>query len=462
MKQIVARGAALHLIPIETRIPLKFGNETLTHVVCSRVRLDCATTDGQHVTGWGETPLSVQWVWPSELPYAEREAALVAFSERLTAAWADFEPYGHPLTVGREFLSSVLPPLRDRFNTSERAGKEPLPVLAALVCCSPFDIALHDAFGIACNAPIYDLYGPEYGSPDLGGVFGDPAFRGKCVEDYLSSAGDSTIPAWHLVGGKDAVAETELSGDEPNDGYPVVLSDWINVDQLRCLKVKLTGDDQAWDLGRLERVGSVAFPLGVEWLTADFNCRVVDPAYVNQILDTIRDRDPRLYGALLYVEQPFPYDLEANPIDVHSVSARKPLFMDESAHDWTYVRRGYELGWTGVALKTCKTQTGALLSLAWAHQHGMQVMVQDLTNPMLAQISHAQLGYYAGTIMGVETNSMQFYPAASAPEEAIHPGLFGRTGGTIDLSSCLERPGFGYRIDEIERRLPAPVAEAGR
>ena len=51
---------------------------------------------------------------------------------------------------------------------------------------------------------------------------------------------------------------------------------------------------------------------------------------------------------------------------MHAVSARKPLFMDESAHDWRLVRLGRGLGWTGVALKTCKTQTGALLSLCWA------------------------------------------------------------------------------------------------
>ena len=95
---------------------------------------------------------------------------------------------------------------------------------------------------------------------------------------------------------------------------------------------------------------------------------------------------PRIYGMILYVEQPFPYDLEAHRIDVHSVSARKPLFMDESAHDWRFVQLGRELGWTGVALKTCKTQTGALLSLCWAKAHGMTLMVQDLTNPMLAQI----------------------------------------------------------------------------
>jgi hypothetical protein len=74
---------------------------------------------------------------------------------------------------------------------------------------------------------------------------------------------------------------------------------------------------------------------------------------------------------LLYIEQPFPYDLETHRLDVRSVSARKPLFLDESAHDWRHVRLGRELGWTGVALKTCKTLTGAVLSLCWARAHGM-------------------------------------------------------------------------------------------
>ncbi len=159
---------------------------------------------------------------------------------------------------------------------------------------------------------------------------------------------------------------------------------------------------------------------------------------------------------LLYVEQPFPYDLEAHRIDVHSVSARKPLFMDESAHDWRFVRLGRELGWSGVALKTCKTQTGALLSLCWAKAHGMTLMVQDLSNPMLAQVPHVLLAAHAGTIMGVESNGMQFYPAASLPEAAVHPGLYRRTSGRLDLST-VHGPGFGYRIDEIERALPEPA-----
>ena len=152
--------------------------------------------------------------------------------------------------------------------------------------------------------------------------------------------------------------------------------------------------------------------------------------------------------------------MEADPVDVHSVSRIRPLFLDESAHDWRMIRLGLGLGWTGVALKTCKTQTGALLSLCWARAHGMALMVQDLTNPMLAQIPHVLLAAHAGTIGGVETNAMQFYPEASRVEARIHPGLYRRRAGRVDLSTVFG-PGFGYRVAEIARELPEPAVIAG-
>ncbi len=134
------------------------------------------------------------------------------------------------------------------------------------------------------------------------------------------------------------------------------------------------------------------------------------------------------------------------------------MFLDESAHDWRQVQLGRELGWSGVALKTCKTQTGALLSACWAKAHGMSLMVQDLTNPMLAQIPHVLLAAHVGTIMGVETNAMQFYPEASTPESEVHPGLYQRRQGRVDLST-VHGPGFGYRLGEIKRELPDAVAQ---
>jgi L-alanine-DL-glutamate epimerase-like enolase superfamily enzyme len=456
----------LYFLPVTTRVPLKFGPQTLTSVICARVCLTVVGREGGRARGWGETPLSVQWVWPSNIGYQDRCDALQDFCRRLAQAWAYFRGRGHPVEVGYDFNKSVLPDLLKEFNRKQRAGKEPMPWLAALVCCSPFDIALHDACGHLLKKPAYELYDARCMNADLS-CFLEPAegtkvsFAGKYPADFLNFPAPSRLPAWHLVGGKDLLDASELTGSEPQDGYPVLLADWIERDGLKCLKVKLRGDDAAWDYDRLVRVGEIALRHEALWLTSDFNSTVTEPAYVNEILDRLMKEHPRIYQMMLYVEQPFPYDLQAHQIDVHSVSARKPLFMDESAHDWKMIRLGRQLGWTGVALKTCKTQTGALLSLCWAKAHGMTLMVQDLTNPMLAQIPHCLLAAHAGTIMGVETNAMQFYPAASAPEEAVHPGLYRRRGGAVDLST-IRGPGFGYRLDEIVRQLPEKAASFSR
>jgi L-alanine-DL-glutamate epimerase-like enolase superfamily enzyme len=446
-----------HLLPVETRVPLKFGAEVLTHVVCLRVCVKVQDRQGRAGTGWGETPLSVQWGWPSPLPYEERYEAMVEFCRKIADALAVWEEWGHAMEVGHSFIAGRLPSLQDEFNAA-RPEQARLPHLAALICCSAFDIALHDAFGNLHGVPVYETYRREWMNRDLASFLepalgADVRFDGQYPADFLSSPRPDTVPVWHLVGGKDPVDESELEGDEPRDGYPVLLRDWIEADGLKCLKVKLRGTDGPWDYDRLVKVGRLAIETGVDWLTTDFNCTVTEPDYVNSILDRLMDEHPRIYGMILYVEQPFPYDLEKNRIDVHSLSARKPLFMDESAHDWRLVRLGRELGWTGVALKTCKTQTGALLSLCWAKAHGMTLMVQDLTNPMIAQIPHVLLGAYAGTIRGVESNGMQFYPEASLREAEVHPGLYKRNRGVLDLST-IEGPGFGYRLEEIQRDLP--------
>jgi L-alanine-DL-glutamate epimerase-like enolase superfamily enzyme len=455
-------ATALYFLPIKTRMPLKFGPEITTEVTLARVRMTVRDASGRAAEGWGETPLSVQWVWPSTLSYEFRHEVLKRFCVDLAAAWARFEASGHPLEVGYLFTRDVLPGLLDRVNRERAAaGGEPMPWLAALVCCSAFDLALHDAFGMLHEVPTYSTYNALFMNADLSAYL-TPAegtkvsFAGTYPEDFLVLPRPESLPAWHLVGGKDPIDASELTGSEPDDGYPVLLADWVRNDGLTCLKVKLRGDDAAWDYDRLVKVGRVAIENGAEWLTADFNCTVQDPVYVNAILDRLIVEEPRLYGMVLYVEQPFPYELESHPIDVHSVAARKPLFMDESAHDWRQIKLGRSLGWTGVALKTCKTQSGALLSLCWAKAHGMTLMVQDLSNPMLAQIPHVLLAAFAGTIMGVESNGMQYYPECSLPEGRVHPGLYRRRGGRLDLST-ISGSGFGYRLQAIERDLPGPA-----
>lgn len=458
-------AAELYFLPVQTRVPLKFGREILTSVVCARVRVRVTDRQGRTAEGWGETPLNVPWVWPSATPYGERLAMLQQFCRELVSLWSAIRVEGHPLEVGHAFLETVLPGFWQGFNQRHRRGREPMPWLAALVCVSAFDLATYDAFGHCVGLPVYATYTGAFLNHDLSrylqaapGAAVD--FRGRYPADFLLGARRDRLMAWHLVGGADALERCDLTGAEPVDGHPVVLTDWIWRDGLKCLKIKLRGTDAEWDYERLVRVGRVALAQDVHWLSADFNCTVQDPAYVIDLLDRLREEYPRIYGMLLYVEQPFPYDLEAHPWDVRGVSARKPLFLDESAHDWRSVRLGHQLGWTGVALKTCKTQTGAVLAACWARAHGLLLMVQDLTNPMLAQIPHLLLAAHCPTLMGVETNAMQFYPEASAPEAEVHPGLYRRRHGRVELDS-VRGPGFGYGLDRIRRALPPPEVSCG-
>ncbi|MEN3942397.1 mandelate racemase/muconate lactonizing enzyme family protein [Prosthecobacter sp. SYSU 5D2] len=454
--------AKVYFLPVTMRVPLKFGPETVTNTVVLRTQVKVEDRDGRSATGWGETPLSVSWVWPSTLAVAERARRMEDFSVQLATKLVQSGLTGHPMEIGQDFIHGPLAETLAAANTA--AGGPEMPYLGSLVAFSAFDIAVHDAYGNLLEKDVYETYTAEHMNRDLSAFIqaeegSGLTFTGKYPADYLIKDAPKSLPVWHLVGGVDALEEADLTGSEPKDEHPLLLADWIQRDGLKCLKVKLRGTDAEWDYERMVRVGRIGLANGVIWLSADFNCTVKDPAYVNAITDRLLANEPEIYARTLYVEQPFPYDLEAHQIDVRSVSARKPLFLDESAHDWEFVRLGRRLGWSGVALKTCKTQTGALLSLCWAKAHGMPLMVQDLTNPMLAIIPHVRLAAHAGTIQGVECNAMQFYPDASTVEEAVHPGLYRRRSGVVDFSS-LGGSGFGYRVDEIHRTLPDCAAHA--
>lgn len=423
----------LKFIPVKMRLPLKFGGETIESIQIAHVEFPAYGAVGR-----GETPLSVGWAWPSSLSFAYREEMMCKFCKVLAEAYP--VPESDPMTAGYEFLTGKLDDILHNFNKKNNVD---MPHLAALICASAFDIAMHDAWGISRNLPTYKTYNKDFMQHDLAWFYRDDAFKGLYPEDFFVKDVPSTLPVWHLVGGKDLLYESERTGNEPEDGYPVSLEKWIERDGLTCLKIKLTGVDAEWDLKRVLEIGKIALKYHCQALSPDFNCMVKDPGYVNNILDELKKQSPEIYDLMIYVEQPFPYDLEANQIDVHSCSERKPLFMDESAHDWKFVKLGRSLGWNGVALKVCKTQTGALLSACWAKKHNMMLMVQDLTNPMLATVPHVQLAAHIGTIKGVECNAPQFYPQASLEDEKLRPGLYERRNGVVNLQA-LTGNGFGY------------------
>src|SRR5437867_3154615 len=119
-------GTRLYFLPIRMRMPLKFGPETVTAVTCARACVRVADSRGRTAEGWGETPLSVQWVWASQLPYELRLETLKRFCVMLAEAWTGFEVFGHPIEVGQDFQEQVLPGLLSKMN-EKSPGSTPGP-----------------------------------------------------------------------------------------------------------------------------------------------------------------------------------------------------------------------------------------------------------------------------------------------------------------------------------------------
>src|SRR5262249_30987119 len=132
---------------------------------------------------------------------------------------------------------------------------EKIPQLATLVCASPFDAALHDAFGKAQGLNCYSTYGADFMNHDLAHYFGLD-FHGQQLEQYLSREPQPRMPLYHLVGALDPLEESDI--EKPvGDGLPETLIQWIERDGLTHLKIKLNGDNLAWDVDRVLRVERV-------------------------------------------------------------------------------------------------------------------------------------------------------------------------------------------------------------
>lgn len=79
------------------------------------------------------------------------------------------------------------------------------------------------------------------------------SFRGKYPADFFRQPVETNLLAWHLVGGLDFLTVAEAGAARLTDGHPTSLDEWVERDGLKALKVKLRGNDAAWDFDRLRR-----------------------------------------------------------------------------------------------------------------------------------------------------------------------------------------------------------------
>lgn len=452
---VMVKELELRFVPEKARVPLKFGGVVMEEAVMCYARAAVETRGGKSAEGWGGIFLADFWAFPSKLvPHEERGRGMKLLAQRI-AAKAASEQFGHPVELFYEWE----PELEGLANevSGELDFAETMPLLAALVCACPVDAAVHDAFGIANGISSYEGYSKDFMNADLSRWLGD-GFKGLYPADFLRKEYAPRMPVFHLVGGLDKLRRSEIDDSDPKDGLPVSLDDWVERDGLVCLKVKLRGNDVEWDVQRTLEVVNIAHEVqdkrGVEKLSfsADTNEQCESPDYIVEYLEKLRERSQRAYDELLYVEQPTERDLERRRLDMRGIARLKPVIVDESLADLRAFDLAMELGWSGVALKSCKCQSADLVFASRAEKLGIPYTIQDLTNPGIALIHSVGLAARLNPLMGVEANSRQFFPAASEPEAKVHPGIFRLEEGCATTES-LTGPGLGYRWREIGRRF---------
>jgi L-alanine-DL-glutamate epimerase-like enolase superfamily enzyme len=323
---------------------------------------------------------------------------------------------------------------------------EPIPKLCTLVAASPFDAAIHDAYGKAHGLNCYATYSSALMNRDLSAYLGKE-FSGEYPDRFLRPAPLPRIPMFHSVGAGDPITGADVR--QPlNDGLPETLPQWIEYNGLIRIKIKLNGEDLHGDLERVVAIDRVTAETQRkrevrEWFYClDFNENCPNVGFVLEFLRLLKERAPEGFERILYLEQPTARDLARHRSNVmHEAARLRPVVIDESLTDLESLLLAREMGYTGIALKACKGQSQSILMAAAGQKFRMFLCVQDLTCPGAALLHNAGLASHVLGVSGIEANARQYMPAANKPWEDRFPGIFKVRDGTLE-TGLLTKPGL--------------------
>ena len=427
------------------RTPYEFGGRSVDRVTLLNVHCTVETVAGRVAKGFASMPMGNQWSFPSKtLSYDTTLEAMKQLAERIRKISEAYTEPGHPIDINFRLEPEYL-------NAAAEVAKamhldQPIPKLCSLVTASPFDSAVHDAFGKAHNLNCYLTYGPEFMSHDLAHYLA-PQFKGKFPSQYLLRAPKPWLWCNHSVSASDPLEAAEVK-KRLNDGLPQTLGEWMVADGLTHLKIKLDGNNLERDVARVLHIDRVAAEVqthrGVRsWhYSLDFNEQCPDADYLLDFMRRIEKESPGGYERITFIEQPTRRDLVATPEQLLFRASRlKPVVMDESLTGFDALLRGREIGYTGVALKACKGQSQSMLLNAATQEFKMYMTAQDLTCPGASLVQSAGIAAHVPQIDTLESNAREYVPAANLPWLRKFPGLFEVRDGKLNTAK-LGGPGL--------------------
>jgi L-alanine-DL-glutamate epimerase-like enolase superfamily enzyme len=423
------------------RTPYKFGGVMVDRVTLLNVNCRVSNKAGKSAEGFGSMSMGNMWAFPAPgLPYDATLGAMKTLAGRIAEITRDFHEYTHPVEMNFQLEPAYLKAAAEVEITPK------IPKLCTLVTASPFDAAIHDAYGKLHGRNAFNASGKDFMKQDLSRYLGKD-FRGEYLDQYVLPKPTPRITMYHSVGASDPLVEGDIV-HKIGDGLPETLPEWIRYNGVRALKIKLAGNDLKADVDRVLKIDRVTSETqkarGLqEWVySLDFNENCPNVEFLLEFIRNIKEKAPEGFARIQYIEQPTKRDLEKDRQNVMFEAAKLvPVVIDESLTGLDALLLSREMGYSGVALKACKGQSQSLLISAAAQKYKMFRCVQDLTCPGAALIHSAGLACHIPGVAAIEANAREYVPAANERWKDKFPGLFQVKDGYMDTSK-LGGPGL--------------------
>jgi L-alanine-DL-glutamate epimerase-like enolase superfamily enzyme len=423
------------------RTPYKFGGVTVDRVTLLNVNCRVSNKAGKSAEGFGSMSMGNMWAFPAPgVSYEATLGAMKTLAGRVAEITRSFHEYSHPVEMNFQLEPEYLKA------AAEVAITPKIPKLCTLVAASPFDAALHDAYGKLHGRNAFNASGKEFMQQDLSRYLGKE-FKGEYLDRYVLPKPTPRITMYHSVGASDPLIDSDIQ-HKIGDGLPETLAEWIPYNGVRALKIKLAGNNLAADVERVVKIDRVSTEAqkarGLkDWVySLDFNENCPNVAFLLEFIRKVKEQAPAAFTKIQYIEQPTKRDLDQDRQNVMFEAAKlKPVVIDESLTGLDALLLSREMGYSGAALKACKGQSQSLLISAAVQKYKMFRCVQDLTCPGAALIHSAGLACHIPGVAAIEANAREYVPVANEKWKDKFPGLFQIQDGYMDTST-LGRPGL--------------------
>jgi hypothetical protein len=448
-----------------SRMPFRYGSVTVRDAPILTLEVTIETEGGRRARGYSADFLAYRWFDKrAEKSLADNIADLVSAVDLALEACRGQTAYLTAFDLWSESFSEI------------RAKSSGLNDLTLSFGASMPERAVIDALGRLLGRTVADLVRSDALGLDL--VRLDSDLAGFDLSAALPARPLEHVWVRHTVGLLDPLRASDVRpGDAVEDGFPETLEEYLRVDDLKYLKIKVGGrleEDRA-RLSSIARLTADA-PCAV---TLDGNEQYTDLAALEELLEKLRTTPElgHLYDAILYVEQPLARSAALSPDHaacVRRLGKLKPLIIDEADETPDSFKLALSLGYAGVSHKNCKGIYKSLLNFARverARKTSCILSAEDLTNLPVVPL-HADLAMVA--LLGIthaERNGHHYFRGLDhlSHEEreravADHPDLYeGRgssaalriTGGRVAIES-LQVPGFGFSAPPQMKRMLDP------